>query len=303
MKAKGGEVACSVCGQRFTPQMAYQRAILDGQPRFYCSHACADTLAVEQRRKSGRKRIAVLNQKGGTGKTTTAVNLSAALATRGFRVLLIDMDAQGNVGVSLGIQGEQGTYHLLIEGAKIADIAVPIRNNLEIVTSNESLAAAEILMARMERREMKLRHALIDEKGDDGFDYVILDCPPSLSLVNQNALVYADDVLVPVSCDFLAMVGVKQILRTIERMNTLMGQPISILGVLPTFYDPRTNLSKEVLATLRDYFKDKTLPPVRMSTRIKEAPSHRKTIFEYAPSSTGAADYLAVVDRLLARPS
>lgn len=300
-RSKNETASCSVCNARFTPEFAFQRALVDGATRYYCSESCAGALKVERQQARGARRLAVLNQKGGTGKTTTAINLAAALAMRGFKVLLIDMDAQGNVGVSLGLSGEHGTYHLLMEGEAAGEIAVPIRNNLDIITSNETLAAAEIQLASAERREMRLKEALITRGGEDGYDYVILDCPPALSLVNQNALVYADEVIVPVSCDFLAMVGVKQILRTLDRMNNLMGQPVSICGVLPTFFDSRTRLSAEVLQNLRDYFKEKTLPPIRVSTRLKEAPSHKKTIYEYAPNSSAAEDYLAVVDRLLAK--
>jgi chromosome partitioning protein len=300
-RSSQNEAQCSACGKTFTLEFAYQRALVEGETRYYCSEVCADSFKVERRRDRGTRRIAVLNQKGGTGKTTTSINLASALAMRGFRVLLIDMDAQGNVGVSLGVAGDKGTYHLLIDNLPVADCAVPIRNNLDIITSNESLAAAEIHMAQMENRERLLRNSLIERRGEHGYDYIVLDCPPSLSLINQNALVYADEVLVPVSCDFLAMVGVKQILRTLDRMNNLMGYPVSICGVLPTFYDSRTRLSKEVMRNLKDYFKEKTLPPIRVSTRLKEAPSHKMTIYEYAPKSHAAEDYLRVVERLTVR--
>ncbi len=299
-RTQSNQATCSTCGKSFTPLYAYQRAVVEGQSRYYCSEYCAENFKVERKRARGIKRIAVLNQKGGTGKTTTAINLSAGLAMRGFKVLLIDMDAQGNVGVSLGINGEKGTYHLLIEGSSVEDLVVPIRNNLDVITTNESLAAADIKIASRAKREMALKEALIERAGEQGYDYVILDCPPALSLVNQNALVYADEVLIPVSCDYLAMVGVKQILRTLHNMNNLMHQPVSICGVLPTFYDVRTNLSQEVLQNLRDYFKERTLSPIRINTRLKEAPIHKQTIFEYAPSSHAAEDYLTLVDRIIA---
>ncbi|RJO69445.1 MAG: ParA family protein [Myxococcales bacterium] len=298
--AENAKATCSVCGASFTPEFAYQRALINGETRFYCSEVCAERYKIDRRRARGTRRIAVLNQKGGTGKTTTSVNLAAGLATRGFNVLLIDMDAQGNVGISLGIVGDRGVYHLLMEGLPVEECSVPIRANLDIITSNEMLAAAEVKLAnRPTGRELALKEALIGRGGEKGYDYVILDCPPALSLVNQNALVYADEVLVPVSCDFLAMVGVKQVLRTIHNMNNFMGKPVSICGVLPTFYDVRTRLSQEVLDNLKEYFKDKTLTPIRVSTRLKEAPSHKQTIFEYAPTSNAASDYLALVDRLV----
>lgn len=300
---------CSTCGKWFKPQYAYQRAVLKGREYYYCSDTCADGFRDQLRpeAEAGRpgaptrtRRIAILNQKGGTGKTTTAINLAAGFAMRGFRVLLIDMDAQGNVGISLGLSGQLGTYHLLIERKSVKACSVPIRNNLDIITSSESLAAAEIKIANMKAREMILKDALVEREGEREYDYVILDCPPSLYLINQNALIYADEVIVPVSCDFLAMVGVKQVLRTIKRINDIMGSPLEIGGILPTMYDVRTRLSKEVLKKLRDHFGKLTLPPIRVSTRLKEAPSHKQTIFEYAPQSHGAEDYLAVVARLTA---
>jgi len=300
-RATSEHVTCSACGKEFTPEFAYQRAVLDGHTRYYCSENCADSFKVERRRERGTRRIAILNQKGGTGKTTTAINLASGFAMRGYRVLLIDMDAQGNVGVSLGLNGERGTYHLLINQMGVSDIAVPIRNNLDIITSDETLAAAEIKITAMDQRETILKRALVERSGEAGYDYVVLDCPPALSLTNQNALMYADEVIVPVSCDFLAMVGVKQVLRTLNRMNNIMGSPVKISGVLPTFFDVRTRLSKEVLRNLKEYFKDKALPPIRISTKLKEAPSHKQTIFEHAPNSHAAEDYLAVVERLVAR--
>ncbi|TVR04694.1 MAG: ParA family protein [Deltaproteobacteria bacterium] len=243
--------------------------------------------------------IAVLNQKGGTGKTTTAVNLAAGLAESGKRTLLIDVDAQGHVGISLGLKGERTLYHMLVEEATLERCVVPFSSTLDLMTSNETLASAEIFLARMdEGRDRLLRQRMA---GVHRYDVVILDCGPSLSLLNLNALTFADYLLVPVSCDFLSLVGVRQILRTVRHVNELLLHPIEILGVLPTFYDQRNRISDESVKSLRSHFKNKVLPPIRVNTRLKEAPSHRKTIFEYAPYSRGAEDYRRLVKWVLQR--
>ena len=241
-----------------------------------------------------------MNQKGGTGKTTTAVNLAAGAAERGSRVLLIDTDAQGNVGVCLGVNGERSAYHVLVEGADPMQVAVPVRKNLDVITSDATLAAAEIWLARQEvdERSRILTRRLNLMKVARRYDYVLLDCGPSLNLLNQNALSYADEVLVPVTCDYLALVGVKQVLRTIKDIERHLHHAVRVAAVLPTFYDARTRLAREVLETLRGHFKDKCLAPIRLNTRLAEAPSHRKSIFEYAPYSHGAHDYSQVVDWL-----
>jgi chromosome partitioning protein len=242
---------------------------------------------------TGPVRIAILNQKGGTGKTTTAVNLAAGLADQGHRVLLVDVDAQGHVGVSLGVRGERSLYHIVVEGADPAACVVPINENLHVITSNETLASAEIFLARMDEgrdRILRARMASITQ-----YDYVLLDCGPSLSLLNMNALTFADELLIPVSCDFLSLVGVRQILKTVRHVNELLLHPIRILGVLPTFYDQRNRISDESVKSMQSHFRDRVLPPIRVNTRLKEAPSHRQSIFDYAPYSRGAADYRRLV--------
>jgi chromosome partitioning protein len=301
------EKNCTSCGQSFKPSFVFQIAVTaSGERHHYCSLDCRKAgLGDEAFRAKRARRIAILNQKGGTGKTTTAVNLAAGVAERGNNVLLIDTDAQGNVGVSLGVNGEKSLYHVLVEGADPQDVAVPVRQHLDVITSDSTLAAAEIWLARQnpEARSRVMTKRLNLMQVSRRYDYVVIDCGPSLNLLNQNALSYADDVLIPVTCDYLALVGVKQVLRTIKDVERHLGHAVRIAGVLPTFYDGRTRLAREVLETLQGHFKHKCLEPVRMNTRLAEAPSHRKSIFEYAPTSHGAADYNRVVDWLLSSAS
>ena len=244
------------------------------------------------------QRIAVFNHKGGTGKTTTSVNLAVGLAERGKRVLLLDTDSQGNVAVSLGTGGERSLYHVLVMGLRVADVIHTVRPGLDVLPSNETLAAAELYLAGRQQRDRVLAQRL--EPSAEDYDYVIIDCSPSLSLMNQNALVFADSVLVPVCCDYLSLVGVRQVIKTVRNVNRLLHHPLQIWGVLPTFYDVRAKICAEALETLRSHFGERCLPPVRATTRLKEAPSRAQSIFEYSPTSHGADDYTTVVERVLA---
>ncbi len=290
---------CSVCGNSFSPQFAYQLASgAGGQRRYFCKVECRrEGLGAEAFRTRRARRIAILNQKGGTGKTTTAVNLAAGLAERGFDTLLIDTDAQGNVGASLGIHGEKTLYHVLVESAPVELVAVPVRGHLDVITSDRALAAAEVWLARLDgSRADVLTHRVATAL--KRYEYVIVDCGPSLSLLNQNALRLADEVLIPVSCDYLALVGVKQVMRTMKEIDQHFHHAVRLAGVVPTFYDSRTNLSREAVETLRGHFKERLFDPIRRSTRLAEAPSHRQTIFEYAADSHGAEDYRKLVERI-----
>ncbi|GAB4201566.1 MAG: hypothetical protein OHK0013_13740 [Sandaracinaceae bacterium] len=295
---------CDVCGKQFTFEFPFQVTVGDRGASYHCSMACrsaarAGVAGINKagaRKGRGPRRIAVFNHKGGTGKTTTAVNLAAGLAEAGNRVLLVDADGQGNVGASLGIRGEHTLYHVLVHGIAADRAAVPVRENFDVLTSNEMLAAAELHLATRPNRDRIMRERLGDRVS--GYDVVVIDCAPALSLMNQNALVYADSVLIPVSCDYLALVGVKQVLRTLKHVRELLKHDVSILGVLPTFYDARAKIARDAIEALRDHFGDRCLPAVRASTKLREAPSVRKTIFEHAPDSHGAHDYRAVVDHV-----
>ncbi len=293
-----GPTRCDVCGTEFELRYAYQQVSVREERRYACGQACRDQLlsGIPGRQGNGRRetaRLAILNQKGGTGKTTTAVNLAAGLAAEGRRVLLVDVDAQGHVGVSLGVRGQRTLYHVIVEGQDPRQCVARAGENLDVVTSDETLASAEIFLARKNEGRDRILRSRMASVSD--YDYVILDCGPSLSLLNMNALTFADELLVPVSCDFLSLVGVRQILKTVKHVNELLLHPIRIMGVLPTFYDQRNRISDESVKSLQSYFKDRVLPPIRVNTRLKEAPSHRKTIFEYAPYSRGANDYRRLV--------
>ena len=301
------EKTCSSCGQVFRPAFVFQIAVTaDGEPNHFCSLECRTArLGAEGYRGKRARRIAILNQKGGTGKTTTAVNLAAGLAERENDCLLIDTDAQGNVGVSLGVAGEQSLYHVIVDGADPCDASVPVRQHLDVITSDSTLAAAEIWLARQhpDQRWKIMTKRLNLMQVSRRYDYVIIDCGPSLNLLNQNALSYADEVIIPVTCDYLALVGVKQVLRTIKDVERHLGHAVRVSAVLPTFSDGRTRLARAVLETLQGHFKHKCLEPIRHNTRLAEAPSHKKTIFEYAPASHGATDYGRVCDWVLTTTS
>ena len=242
--------------------------------------------------------LAVFNHKGGTGKTTTAVTVAAGLAARGRRVLLVDTDAQGNVAVSLGAPVERSLYHVLVMGLRVSDAVRTVRPNLDLLPSNETLAAAELYLAGRSNRDRVLQSRLASAA--TAYEFVVLDCSPSLSLMNQNALVFADSVLVPVCCDYLSLVGVRQVIKTVKNVNALLHHPVHISGVLPTFYDARAKICREAISTLVSHFGDRCLPPIRAAIKVKEAPAQGQTLFEYARDSNAADDYAKVVETILA---
>ena len=243
------------------------------------------------------KVLAVFNHKGGTAKTTTSLTLAAGLASCDRRVLLVDTDAQGNIAVSLDMHPEKTLYHVLVMGQRPSDVIVNVRPNLDVLPSNETLAAAELYLAGRQRRDRVLASQLNSLR--DSYDHIIVDCSPSLSLMNQNALVFADALLCPVACDYLSIVAVRQVLRTIKQINRVLNHPVRLWGVLPTLFDSRARVCTDALATLREHFGDRCLEPIRTASRVKEAPSVGRTLFEHAGDTTAAKDYLRVVARLL----
>jgi chromosome partitioning protein len=249
--------------------------------------------------------LAVLNQKGGVGKTTTAVNLGAALARRGRRVLLVDLDAQGNLTDHLGVEPEDGattSYDVLVEGAPIADAAVATgTEGLHVVPAHEDLAALEVETADRTGRETRLREALA-RLPDGAYDWVIVDCPPSLGLLSLNAMAAADEVLITLQTEYFAMRGLTQLQRIVDMVRRNVHPGLRILGILPTLVSPVTNLAREVTQEVREHYGDAVFRTrIRQNVRLAEAPGHRRHIFDYAPASPGAEDYRALAEEVEAR--
>ncbi|MBN2233452.1 MAG: ParA family protein [Deltaproteobacteria bacterium] len=247
------------------------------------------------------RKIACQNFKGGTGKTTSVVTLAHCLATAGKRVLIVDLDAQGNVGVSLGVEAPGGLYELLVDNRSLTECMVEARPNLFCILADASVAACETILVARPRREESLSRALrrLPEVVPD-IDVVLLDCSPSLSILSQNALVYADELVIPVSMDYLAMVGANHVYDNLAMIEEFFDKRIRVAGILPTFFDQRVNMSKEVLAALRERYGDAVLTPIRTDTRMKQASSARQTIFEFSRRSRAGEDYQQVCRELFA---
>jgi len=239
------------------------------------------------------KIISLANQKGGVGKTTTTVNLGTILAKRGKKVLLIDADPQGNATSGLGVEKEveYSTYDILVNDAKIQDaIQDTIIKNLKVCPANMSLAGAEVELVSMMSREQRLKEKLDEVK--DYFDYILIDCPPSLGLITLNAFTASNSVLIPVQCEYFALEGLGQLINTINLVKKHLNKEIQIEGALLTMYDIRTNLSNQVVKEVKKYFENKVYKTViPRNVRLSEAPSYGMPITEYDPRSKGAKSY------------
>lgn len=251
------------------------------------------------------KIICIANQKGGVGKTTTSVNLASALSAQGRKVLLLDMDPQGNASSGLGIKRyesqDNNIYHVLIGEKTLAEATQKTRNaNLSVATANPDLVGAEIELVDMPQREYRLKNAIAAVQQQ--YDFILIDCPPSLGLLTLNALTAADSFLVPLQCEYYALEGLSQLLNTAGLIKKNLNPQLHIEGIVLTMFDSRNNLSHQVVTEIKNHFGDKVFQAIiPRNVRLSEAPSHGQSIFEYDSKSTGALKYLELAKEVIER--
>jgi chromosome partitioning protein len=246
--------------------------------------------------------FAIANQKGGVGKTTTAINLAASLAANDFRVLVIDSDPQGNATTGLGVAKDPdrpSLYQVLLGDVPARDaVQATDLEGLHLISADKNLVGAALELVGIDNREFRLRERIADIRED--YRFVLIDCPPALDLLTLNALIAADSVLVPIQCEFFALEGVSELMDTIDRIRDSFEHPLQIEGILLTMYDDRTNLTRQVAADLREFFGDQVFRTIiPRSIRLAEAPSFGKPILGYDPRSRGAESYIKLAKEIL----
>ncbi len=299
---------------RTAEDIAVDAATIDHDGATPLAHAAEHSVLVRQGtrlrpalpRPERTRVFVVANQKGGVGKTTSTVNVAAALAQLGQRVLVIDLDPQGNASTALGVEHRRGvpsTYDALVDGVPLAEVASPSpeTEDLWVVPATIDLAGAEIELVSVVAREGRLRKAVhghpqvgtAAEAGEERFDYVLIDCPPSLGLLTLNALVAGDEMLIPIQAEYYALEGLGQLLETVEMVRAHLNQDLDVSTILVTMYDARTRLAAGVAQEVREHFGDRVLKTsIPRSVRVSEAPSYGQTVMTYDPGSPGALSYL-----------
>jgi chromosome partitioning protein len=243
--------------------------------------------------------ISILNYKGGTGKTTTTVNLGTGLALRGARVLCIDMDPQGSLGTWLGVRHPRSSADVMLGYAAPEQCIVPARENLDLILGSQALVQAEGQLWKLNDERVARRVLYHTMKPVNGYDYILLDCSHSISMLTHNALLYANELIVPVSTDYLAMVGIRQVIDTLKTIGRIPDHQLRLTLALPTMYYGRLRKDRDVLQLLERYFRGKVAAPIRANVKLAEASSHQQSIYEYAPYSHGAIDYTLLVERVM----
>jgi chromosome partitioning protein len=246
--------------------------------------------------------FAITNQKGGVGKTTTAINLSASLAANDLRVLVIDSDPQGNCTSGLGVSKDAdkpSLYHVLLGETPVAEAIRPTEcEGLSIITADKNLVGANLELVELDQRETRLRERIRSIR--ESYDFILIDCPPALDLLTLNALLAADAVIVPIQCEFFALEGISELMDTIDRVRDSFGHNLEIGGILLTLFDDRTNLTRQVANDLREFFKEQVFRTIiPRSVRLAEAPSFGKPILTYDPRSKGAESYIKLAKEVL----